>query len=567
MFIASTIMCKLGLDTSKFLQSAKNAMGSLKTVTDKFNGMAGMALPSFSIVGLSQSMISEAREYQSVVKGLATNLALAGEESHHTTKSLMELTENYKNLYGFDDTDLLKAAGTAANFGIKGYQLDEVLKASMALTKVFDHMDVQTAMFQVAGKGIAGFSGSGGNYINRLGAEFKKNMTTTERYAEVMKTLLPHWKKVEDSAGSLGVGIKRLTANWGDFRKEIGLSIINGFNLAKVYNWMADQVTKLTEGWQKLSPEMKALILTAGAGIMTFTTVGLVIMAITSALGLFAASVYALIPLIVAMGSGLLALAPTLISLKVLWGALGDESKTIMEKIGAVGSWLKDNWATILKGIIDGFQYAYIVIDSLLSRMSALIRGVADAMIAAGRAFYVAFDADSGPIDMLKAYGAAASAFANKIVDMGAAFDKMNKQQIDDYKNVKNSINSWSAWLVPMIGIQMTNMIERLKKGFEVPIITPMDNGGKAPEERFNTVSAKMSGAFEKGSKEAYSVEKSAQFTALSKIESNTNKTAFAAASTAENTSASRGLLMDMYNTVKGALTGEGEGINAFDAQ
>lgn len=594
-FVAGEVVARLGLDLSRFTSGLAQAKTGLENLKNKVNGFVGMALPSFTLMGLSKSMISDAMSYQGAVKSLSMNLAMAGNQTRGLTKDMMDFADQMMATYGVEDDMILKTAAMAAQYGVSGDKLKATMRAAIGMSKSFD-MEVSTAMWHI----VRGMNGMvmRNSPLRMLGLDMKTCKTEAERYAKIMEITDPLWKKVEASAGGLKTGMMRLSAAWGDVRKEMGLSIINGLQLAAVYNYLASRVMDLTEAWRKLSPVWKAVIVMGAAAVAAFTTLGMVVISAVYAIGAFLASMSYIIPVLSGIAAMIGSLIPVVLALSGVWIALGVDVATVGDLWNGATAYMGMNWQKCFKTVVDWVQYAWIYIKRLSSDVVVVFKGIVDGLGWLATAF-VTFFFKLGSLagETLMAMGELFADFFNNPLDMktnlsdfkdnmkqaGSGFWESMKSQASNFGSIlsktldglnKNESDFASEALKVAIGAGWSQglmaTIDGILRSFKKSWKVENDVGSPKPmkdADSYTTVQAKLSGAYEKGSKEAYSVEKNSQYTALSKIESNTSKTALVSSEISANTARGNNMLATAVDALRDMVSGGGLDIPIGAAQ
>lgn len=584
-FVAGEVMARLGLDLSRFTEGLGKAKAALGKFSTDAKSLIGFSLPSISIMGLATSSIHEAQAYQGAVKSLAMNLALAGNESQKTTRRLMEFGARMQSLYGVEDDVIIKSAAMAAQFGVSGDKLEQMLRGGIAMSKSFN-MELSTAMWQIT-RGMNGMM-MRNSPLRMLGVDFKSCTTEAQRFKAIMDKLGPLWKKVEVDSKSLSTGMARLSAAWGDMRKELGLSIINGLQLAVVYNWLATQMMRLVEFWQELPPWIKMTVVWGTALVVAVTGIAAVIMALVMAVGAMTAAFMAALPIITGIGSAFMAALPVLVAaipviavLALAWAAFGDNIKNALKNMM---DYMGVDWTEFVSGMIDGVQTLWYTFKYIIDNMVTVFKGLVNTLVGLGKIIFDFFYNIGHMIGSVishwgEALGALLAnptdpkAMLDALKDIGGDFwDDFKTAGTDVWKDLKNdasglmdvgfdfnkgimdNYNKMQDGLEKSWGDTVT---EWFKKSWTIPDTSGFTGPTKSKDE-FTTVQAKLGGAYEKGSKEAYGVEKNSQFTALSRIGDNTEKTALAAADTTANTAVGNTLLTNLTNLLSGGAGGGG---------
>lgn len=268
---SKTLSIKLSLNDKQFQSSLRKATRSMKKfgTSMKKTGESLSRNLTLPLVAFGAASIAAFDKQQKAIAQVEAGLKSTGEAVGFTSKQLQQMAADLQKRTLFGDEEILKdATAQLLTFtNIAGEQFERTQVAALNLATRLDG-DLKSASIQL-GKAlndpIANLSA-----LSRSGIQFSqeqkkiiKELAETNRLAEAQTIILDELEKqyggsAEAAAKAGAGGLKQLQNQFGDLMEQIG-----GMLLPIVID-LGNQFKTFLEGFAKLNPEVKKMIVTAG---------------------------------------------------------------------------------------------------------------------------------------------------------------------------------------------------------------------------------------------------------------------------------------------------------------
>ena len=266
-----TLSVKLSLNDKQFQSSLRKATRRMKKFGQsmKRTGQTLSRNLTLPLLAFGAASIAAFDKQQKAIAQVEAGLKSTGETVGFTSKQLQQMAADLQKRTLFGDEEILKdsTAQLLTFTNIAGEQFERTQVAALNLATRLDG-DLKSASIQL-GKAlndpIANLSA-----LSRSGIQFSeeqkkiiKELAETNRLAEAQTIILDELEKqyggsAEAAAKAGAGGLKQLQNQFGDLMEEIG-----GMLLPIVID-LGNQFKTFLEGFAKLNPEVKKMIVTAG---------------------------------------------------------------------------------------------------------------------------------------------------------------------------------------------------------------------------------------------------------------------------------------------------------------
>jgi len=266
-----TLSVKLSLNDKQFQSSLRKATRRMKKFGQsmKRTGQTLSRNLTLPLLAFGAASIAAFDKQQKAIAQVEAGLKSTGEAVGFTSKQLQQMAADLQKRTLFGDEEILKdsTAQLLTFTNIAGEQFERTQVAALNLATRLDG-DLKSASIQL-GKAlndpIANLSA-----LSRSGIQFSeeqkkiiKELAETNRLAEAQTIILDELEKqyggsAEAAAKAGAGGLKQLQNQFGDLMEEIG-----GMLLPIVID-LGNQFKTFLEGFAKLNPEVKKMIVTAG---------------------------------------------------------------------------------------------------------------------------------------------------------------------------------------------------------------------------------------------------------------------------------------------------------------
>lgn len=202
---------------------------------------AGLFTVSKAIDFIGDS-IKEASEAEDNLNRLNVALQSAGVYSKKASDSMLEFASTIQKTTTFSDDQVLSASAmieTLTNLDVKGLQRATTAAINLSSALKIDLETASTMIGKSAEGNIATFQ--------RYGLAIQKGKTEAETFANTLKVLEERFGgRAQSEINTFSGALKRMENIYSDLKESIGNLIIRSPVLAKIFNYISDNIIKFT---------------------------------------------------------------------------------------------------------------------------------------------------------------------------------------------------------------------------------------------------------------------------------------------------------------------------------
>lgn len=306
-----TLSIKLSLNDKQFQSNLKKATRAMKKFgrNMKQTGQSLTRNLTLPLAALGTASIIAFDKQAKAIAQVEAGIKSTGQAAGFTSDELQKMASDLQKKTIFGDEDILKdATAQLLTFtNITGEQFERTQEAALDLATRLDG-DLKSASIQL-GKAlndpVANLSA-----LSRSGIQFSKSqkevinsLVESGRLAEAQSIILDELEKqyggsAEAAARAGAGGLQQLQNQFGDLLEQIGEMLL------PIVIDLGNEFKKLLEGFAKLNPEVKKMIVTAGILAGALGPVLIVFGSIATIVAGLSIKIIAIVSAIVALGAG-----------------------------------------------------------------------------------------------------------------------------------------------------------------------------------------------------------------------------------------------------------------------